>query len=153
MKLINLLIFLSFSLYIKSQTSTQISFTNPGTSYSISGNTVTITTAGTYELSGSETNKPIIIASSSKIYLNSFSLINNNNLTPIIINSNYNIELILQGESTLQDSSTNSNNAVIYLQTSSTLTISGTGTLNINPNKQLALFGQSGSNLIGNDAA
>ena len=153
MKSINIIILLSFSLYIISQTSTPISFTNPGTGYSISGNTVTITSDGTYELTGSETNKQIIVSSSSKIYLNSFSLINNNNLTPIIINSNKNVELILKGESTLQDSSTNSNNSIIYLQSSSSLIISGTGTLNLNPNKQMALYGQTSSSFIGNDGA
>ena len=60
MKLINTIILLSFSLYIISQASTPISFTNPGSGYSISGNTVTITSDGTYELTGSEIKKQII---------------------------------------------------------------------------------------------
>ena len=151
--MINTIILLSFLLYIISQVSTPISFTNPGTGYSISGNIVTITSDGTYELTGSQTNKQIIVASLSKIYLNSFSLINNDNLTPLIINSNKNLEIILQGESTLQDSSTNSNNGIIYLQSYSSLIISGTGTLNLNPNKQMALYGQASSSFIGNEGA
>ena len=138
--MINTIILLSFLLYIISQVSTPISFTNPGTGYSISGNIFTITSDGTYELTGSQTNKQIIVASLSKIYLNSFSLINNDNLTPLIINSNKNVEIILQEESTLQDSSTNSNNGIIYLQSYSSLIISGTGTLNLNPNKQMAFM-------------
>ena len=59
MKLINTIILLSCTLYIISQISTPISFTNPGTGYSILGNTVTITSDGTYELTGSEINKQI----------------------------------------------------------------------------------------------
>ena len=151
--MINTIILLSFLLYIISQVSTPISFTNPGTGYSISGNIFTITSDGTYELTGSQTNKQIIVASLSKIYLNSFSLINNDNLTPLIINSNKNVEIILQEESTLQDSSTNSNNGIIYLQSYSSLIISGTGTLNLNPNKQMALSGQTSSSFIGDEGA
>ena len=123
MKLFIIIILLNLSLYIKTQTSIPISFTNPGTGYTISGNVVTITTAGTYDLTGSVTDKQIIVASSSKLNLNSFSFINDENLSPIIINSNQNVELILSGESTLQDSSSNVNNGVIYLQNSATLTI------------------------------
>ena len=148
MKLFNIIILLNLSLYIKTQTSIPISFTNPGTGYTISGNVVTITTAGTYDLTGSVTDKQIIVASSSKLNLNSFSFINDENLSPIIINSNQNVELILSGESTLQDSSSNVNNGVIYLQNSATLTISGTGTLNINPNKSRAVYGLTGASFI-----
>ncbi len=57
MKLLNIIILLNLSLYIISQTSIPISFTNPGTGYTIAGNIVTITTAGTYDLTGSETDK------------------------------------------------------------------------------------------------
>ena len=153
MKLFNIIILLNLSLYIKTQTSIPISFTNPGTGYTISGNVVTITSAGTYDLTGSVTDKQIIVASSSKLNLNSFSFINNENLSPIIINSNQNVELILSGESTLQDSSTNTNNGVIYLQSSVTLTISGTGILNINPNKSRAVYGLTGASFIVNNGA
>ena len=151
MKLFNIIILLNLSLYIISQTSIPISFTNPGTGYTIAGNIVTITTAGTYDLTGSETDKQIIVASSVKLNLNSFSLINTGNLSPIIINSNQNVEFILSAESTLQDSSTNTNNGVIYLQNSATLSISGTGTLNINPNKSRAVYGLTGASFIAND--
>lgn len=45
------------------------------------------------------------------------------------------LNLVLNGESTLQDSSTNENDGTIYLEDGSSLIISGTGTLNINPYK------------------
>ena len=150
MKSLNIIILLNLSLYIISQTSIPISFTNPGTGYTIAGNIVTITTAGTYDLTGSETDKQIIVASSVKLNLNFFSLINTGNLSPIIINSNQNVEFILSAESTLQDSSTNTNNGVIYLQNSATLSISGTGTLNINPNKSRAVYGLTGASFRAN---
>ena len=65
--------------------------------------------------------------------LNEFSLTNNGALTPILIGQNIEVELILNGESKLQDSSTNENDGTIYLKNGASLTISGTGTLSISP--------------------
>ena len=41
----------------------------------------------------------------------------------------------------MTDSSSNENDGTIYLDEGATLTISGTGTLNINPNKLMAING------------
>ena len=151
-KIIFFLVYLS-STFINSQTSTLISFTNPGTGYTLSGNVVTIISDGTYDLKGSETNKQIKISSSATLVLNSFSLINTNTQTPLIVNANNIVKLNLTGESTFQDYSTNENTGVIYLRSSSSLTIGGKGTLNINPNKSMAIYGITGTSLNVNDGA
>ena len=71
-------------------------------------------------------------------------------MTPILISSGKEVKLVLTGESTLTDSSSNENDGTIYLDQGATLTISGTGTLNINPNKLMAINGTESTSLIVN---
>ena len=151
MKAIYILLFAC--LFFLIQSSTTISFSSSGDGYTVSDNVVTISSDGTYDLTTTETNKKIIVASSCTLNLNSFSLINSGTLTPIIISSGKQVSLVLTGESTLTDSSSNENEGTIYLESSASLIISGTGTLNLNPNKQMALYGQTSSSFIGNDGA
>ena len=132
--------------------STKISFTSSGDGYTVSDNEITILTDGEYNLEDSVTNKKIIVSSSSStLNLNSFTLANTNSLTPIFISSGKEVKLVLTGESTLTDSSSNENDGTIYLDEGATLTISGTGTLNINPNKLMAIYGTDSTSLIVND--
>ena len=131
--------------------STKISFTSSGDGYTVSDNEITISTDGEYDLEDSVTNKKIIVSSSSTLNLNSFRLANTNSLTPILISSGKEVKLVLTGESTLTDSSSNENDGTIYLDEGATLTISGTGTLNINPNKLMAINGTDSTSLIVND--
>ena len=130
--------------------STKISFTSSGDGYTVSDNEITISTDGEYDLEDSVTNKKIIVSSSSTLNLNSFTLSNSNSLTPILISSGKEVKLVLTGESTLTDSSSNENDGTIYLDEGATLTISGTGTLNINPNKLMAINGTESTSLIVN---
>ena len=51
----------------------------------------------------------------------------------------------------MTDSSSNENDGTIYLDKGATLTISGTGTLNINPNKLMVINGTDSTSLIVND--
>ena len=134
-------------LFLLAQSSTTISFSSSGNGYTVSDNVVTISSDGTYDLTTTETNKKIIVASSCTLNLNSFSLINSGTLTPIVISSGKQVSLVLTGESTLTDSSTNENEGTIYLESSASLTISGTGTLNINPNKFMAINGTESTSL------
>jgi len=154
MKVIYLLLVLYLTSFIVVHSaSTTISFETAGSGYAISGNAVTINSEGTYELSDVNNNKKIIISSSCTLNLNSFTLINTDTLTPILISANKVVEFVLSGESTLKDSSTNENEGVIYLQNGASLTISGTGTLNINPTTYMAINGTQGTSLIVNDGA
>ena len=72
-------------------------------------------------------------------------------MTPILIDENQEVELVLEGESTLIDSSSNENDGTIYLQNGASLIISMEGTLNINPNKLMAINGTNNTSLTVND--
>ena len=148
------IIFLYSTLLIYVHSSTQISFSTSGTGYTVSDNVVTITGDDSYDLSGDDlSDKNIIVSSSCTLNFNSFNLKNTGTLTPLIISENKAVKIVLTGESTLQDSSTNENNGTIYLQKGASLTISGTGTLNIYPNKYLAINGTEETSLTVNDGA
>ena len=148
------IIFLYSTLFINIHSSTQISFSTSGTGYTVSDNVVTITGDDSYDLSGDDlSDKKIIVSSSCTLNFNSFNLKNTGTLTPLIISENKAVKIVLTGESTLQDSSTNENNGTIYLQKGASLTISGTGTLNIYPNKYLAINGTEETSLTVNDGA
>ncbi len=150
MKLVSILsIIYVFSLVIVQ--STTIDFSNSGTGYTVSGNVVTITSAGSYDLAGTVTDKNIVVSASCTLNLNSLSLTNSGSLTPILISSSQTVTMSLSGSSTLVDSSTNSNDGTIYLQSGASLTISGTGTLNITPNKLMAINGTDSTSLTVND--
>ena len=130
--------------------STTIDFSNSGTGYTVSGNVVTISSAGSYDLSGTVTDKNIVVSASCTLNLNSFSLTNSGSLTPILISSSQTVTMTLTGSSTLVDSSSNSNEGTIYLQSGASLTISGTGTLSITPNKFMAINGTDTTSLTVN---
>jgi len=135
------------------QSSTVISFDSSGDGYTLNEDktVATISNTGTYDLSGSLTDKKIIASSSCTINLNSVILSNSGSLTPILIDENQEVELVLSGESTLTDSSSNENDGTIYLQNGASLIISGEGTLNINPNKLMAINGTNNTSLTVND--
>ena len=147
MKSLSFFILLTLTLLVLIQSDTTIDFTSSGSGYTVTSNNITISTAGTYVLSGSQTNKKIMVSSASTLNLNSFSLINSGSLPPIVISSNQAVTMVLSGTSTLQDSSSNEKDGVIYLESGASLTISGTGTLNINPYKLMAINGTDGTSL------
>ena len=150
MKVIYILLIVCLCSFV--ELSTTISFSSSGDGYTVSNGVVTISSEGTYDLSSTstETNKKIIVSSSCTLNLNSFSLVNSGSLTPILIESGYQVSLVLNGESTLTDSSTNENEGTIYLKSGASLIISGTGTLNINPNKLMAINGTDSTSLTVN---
>ena len=111
---------------------------------------MTISSAGSYDLSGTVTDKNIVVSASCTLNLNSFSLTNSGSLTPILISSSQTVTMTLTGSSTLVDSSSNSNEGTIYLQSGASLTISGTGTLSITPNKFMAINGTDTTSLTVN---
>ena len=137
------------------QSTTTISFDSSGSGYTLNTDQTiaTITSTGTYDLTGSLTDKKIIASSSCSINLNSLTLSNSGALTPILIGENQEVEIVLNGVSTLTDSSSNENNGTVYLQSGASLIISGEGTLNINPNKLMAINGTDNTSLTVNDGA
>ena len=148
MKMIKNILFFALILTIKSDETIDFSSTlSSGTGYSVSDNTVTISSDGTYTLQGTNTNKNIIVSSSATLILNSLSLTSTGSLTPLIIDSSNSVSLTLTGTSTLTDSSSNENEGVIYLRSGASLTISGSGTLNLSPNKNMAINGTDSTSL------
>ena len=148
MKMIKIILFFALILTIKSDETIDFSSTlSSGTGYSVSDNTVTISSDGTYTLQGTNTNKNIIVSSSATLILNSLSLTSTGSLTPLIIDSSNSVSLTLTGTSTLTDSSSNENEGVIYLRSGASLTISGSGTLNLSPNKNMAINGTDSTSL------
>ena len=146
-KYILLLVYLSTFVH----SSTIISFSTSGDGYTVANNIVTITNDGSYDLSTTETDKKIIVSSSCTLNLKSFKLTNSGDFTPIVISSGKEVEIVLTGESFLSDSSNNENDGIIFLQSEATLIISGSGTLNINPNKLMAINGEDSTSLTVND--
>ena len=104
-----------------------------------------------YTLTGTGFDKNILIFYSSTITLKSFTLISSGKLTPLIINSDANVKLILEGTSTIIDSAENENDSVIFLRKGATLNITGNGTLNIITNKLMAIKGENSTSLILNN--
>ena len=148
-------IYVLFIIYLFSVSNIQssIDFSSSGTGYTVSENEVTISGGETYDLEGSQTNKQITVSKSCILNLNSFSLTNSGTLTPLLIKENQAVTLVLTGSSTLQDSSTNEAEGTIYLESGASLIISGTGTLNLVPNKLLAINGTDATSLTINDGA
>ena len=155
MKAKYILLFIYLFFFSGVQSATTISFDSEGDGYTLdSDQTIaTLTGSGPFELSGSLTDKKIIVSSSCTITLNSLTLSNSGSLTPILISSKQAVELALSGTSTLTDSSSNENEGTIYLESGASLTISGTGTLNINPYKMMAINGTDSTSLTVNDGA
>lgn len=118
-----------------------ISTTSEGEDFEVKENVITLNGEKTYILTGTSTDKSIVISSSCSLTLNGLSLSEEGGLTPIVINENCKVSLILSGESNLQDSSQNTRDGVIYLNTGAELTITGSGSLNIIPNKYMAING------------
>ena len=148
-----ILLIVYFSSFINIISSTAISFSSNGEGYTINDNTLTITTEGTYDLSSSQTDKKILVSCSCTLNLNSFSLSNSGYLTPLEISSGFQVQLFLEGVSSLTDSTNNENEGVIYLQSGASLIISGTGKLNIHPNKLMAINGTDSTSLTVNEGA
>ena len=147
------LIILFFASFISISSTTSISFTESGEGYTVSDNIVTITGSGPFDLTGWQTNAKIIVSSSCTLNLDAFSIINTGQLTPLIISENKEVELVLTGESSFMDSNSNENDGTIYLQAGASLKIKGEGTLNIVPNKYMAINGTDDTSLVVNDNA
>lgn len=122
------------------------------TDYSVSENSVTLTTeGGEYELTGIGAYN-FIVSKSCTINLNNLSL-GAPTTAAILIKENCDVSLVLKGTNNLADTTNNENAGVIYLNEGAKLTISGDGILNIEPNKKMAINGTVSTSLIVNGGA
>ena len=128
-----------FSLFITIISSTAVSFESDGEGYTIEDNILTIT------------GKEILVDASCTLNLNEFSLSNSGSLTPLLISSGKQVNLVLKDYTTFTDSPNNEHEGTIYLEDGATLTISGTRVLIINPKKLMGINGTTSTSLIVND--
>ena len=144
----NIIFLILFLLLITIISSTIVSFDSDGEGYTIEDNILTITGEGEYDFSGEEEDKEILVESSCTLNFNGFTLINSNNLTPLLISSGKQVNLVLKDYKTFTDSPNNEHEGTIYLEDGATLTISGTGVLIINPKKLMGINGTTSTSLI-----
>ena len=122
--------------------------------YSISNNVLSLNSNTDYKISGSCSECKIEVDKgvSASITLNSVN-IDNSKTGPFVIKKGSTVNLILEGESTITDKETDESSsdfegAGIKFKSSSSLTISGDGKLNVIGNIKNGIKGASGSNLI-----
>ena len=127
--------------------------------YEIKDNIIILTSNEEYLISGScsECGIEIKKETSPKITLKSIS-IDNSQTGPFVIKKSANVQLILEGISTIIDKETNETakdfeGAGIKFKSGSNLTISGTGSLIIQGNIKNGIKGASGSNLVINNGS
>ena len=122
--------------------------------YSIASNVVTLNSETEYKLSGTCSECQIVVNKeiTTTITLDSIS-IDNSKTGPFVIKKNSVVNLVLNGESTIIDKETDETlddyeGAGIKFKSGSSLTISGSGTLNVNGNIKNGIKGASTSILI-----
>ena len=152
------IIFILFALTIQVQSvditlSSSMTDTNSDT-YSIVSNVVTLKSETEYKLSGTCSECQIVVNKeiTTTITLDSIS-IDNSKTGPFVIKKNSVVNLVLNGESTIIDKETDETlddyeGAGIKFKSGSSLTISGSGTLNVNGNIKNGIKGASTSILI-----
>ena len=152
------IIFILFALTIQVQSvditlSSSMTDTNSDT-YSIVSNVVTLKSETEYTLSGTCSECQIVVNKeiTTTITLDSIS-IDNSKTGPFVIKKNSVVNLVLNGESTIIDKETDETlddyeGAGIKFKSGSSLTISGSGTLNVNGNIKNGIKGASTSILI-----
>ena len=122
--------------------------------YTIADNVVTLNSDTEYTITGSCSDCQIEVAKgiSPTITLSSIT-IDNSKTGPFVIKKSASVNLILEGESTITDKETDEDStdyegAGIKIKSSSSLTISGSGKLNVIGTIKNGIKGGSGSNLI-----
>ena len=121
--------------------------------YEINSKVLNITSSRTFIITGECTECQILIYENLKITLtiNSISL-DNSNTGPFVISKKSKVNLILVGESTINDNESNEDSelfegAAIKFKKSSSLTIDGDGKLNVNGNIKNGIKGAKSSSL------
>ena len=153
-----LFIILSFQIFQKINSveitlSSEMTDTSEDT-YTISNNILTLTSNEKYIIKGScsECGIEVKKETSPTITLSSIT-IDNSQTGPFVIKKSANVNLILEGTSTITDKETDESSsdfegAGIKFKSGSNLTISGTGSLVVNGNIKNGIKGASASNLV-----
>ena len=159
MRIIKICFSLILIFSINSQTIDFSSNLQSGTGFTVEGDIITIKeysgrtyssygyTTKDFKLIGTNIDKSIIVTSSVNLHLDSLTLASTGKITPIIIENNCEVNLELNGVSSLVDSSTNENKGIIYLKEGAKLKIYGGGTLNLMINNYFGIYGENSTYL------
>ena len=144
-----------------------ITETSAGSGYTIDGTTLTITTAGTYRITGSCTEGSIIVSkglSNVTLILDNLSL-SSSTTAPIVVKKSANVNIHLVGTSTLTDNEDPANEtstdttvaeafegAAVKVKSGSTVTFCGEGNLNAVANAKNGIKGGATASLIFNQS-
>ena len=121
-----------------------------GSGYSISGTALTISESGTYTLTGACADGTVEIKKELTVTL----ILDNLTLTsattaPFIFGANTDVTIEAAGTSTLSDTAgSNADGSVIKSKNTSTLTLGGSGTLNLNGNENNGIKGAANTRVI-----
>ena len=144
-----------------------ITETSAGSGYTIDGTTLTITTAGTYRITGSCTEGSVVVSkglSNVTLILDNLSL-SSSTTAPIVVKKSANVNIHLVGTSTLTDNEDPANEtstdttvaeafegAAVKVKSGSTVTFCGEGNLNAVANAKNGIKGGATASLIFNQS-
>ena len=144
-----------------------IAETSAGSGYTIDGTTLTITTAGTYRITGSCTEGSVVVSkglSNVTLILDNLSL-SSSTTAPVVVKKSANVNIHLVGTSTLTDNEDPANEtstdttvaeafegAAVKVKSGSTVTFCGEGNLNAVANAKNGIKGGATSSLIFNQS-
>ena len=144
-----------------------ITETSAGSGYTIDGTTLTITTAGTYRITGSCTEGSVVVSkglSNVTLILDDLSL-SSSTTAPVVVKKSANVNIHLVGTSTLTDNEDPANEtstdttvaeafegAAVKVKSGSTVTFCGEGNLNAVANAKNGIKGGATASLIFNQS-
>ena len=144
-----------------------ITETSAGSGYTIDGTTLTITTAGTYRITGSCSEGSVVVSkglSNVTLILDNLSL-SSSTTAPIVVKKSANVNIHLVGTSTLTDNEDPANEtstdttvaeafegAAVKVKSGSTVTFCGEGNLNAVANAKNGIKGGATASLIFNQS-
>ena len=144
-----------------------ITETSAGSGYTIDGTTLTITTAGTYRITGSCTEGSVVVSkglSNVTLILDNLSL-SSSTTAPVVVKKSANVNIHLVGTSTLTDNEDPANEtstdttvaeafegAAVKVKSGSTVTFCGEGNLNAVANAKNGIKGGATASLIFNQS-
>ncbi len=154
-KMIKTLILIFLFFHTKEETIINLEDLQSGDGYTIGANKITFTSPGTYNIAG-QSNLALVISNS--ITLNLFGVQitteEEEELPPIDICSGCQVTFNIKVTSSFTDNASNAKNAVIYMQSGSSLTITSETTntgLFLTPVKDKGIYGEGSNNLIVNN--
>ena len=153
-KMIKTLILIFLFFHTKEETIIDLEDLIEGDGYTIEDNQIIFTSPGTYNIAG-QSNLALVISKSITLNLLGVQIATEEELPPIDICSGCQVTINVKGvNSSFTDNASNAKNAVIYMQSGSSLTITSETTntcLFLTPVKDKGIYGEGSNNLIVNN--